>query len=139
MALTASAVVAPPTMPDMGAQKLPRGAKIVAAAFTVSGVVHLVKPEVFELGMPSWVPAHRGVIVGSGVAELVCAAGLAWPRTRRLAGWASAALLVGVYPANLQMAVDAAKGENTAYKALTLARLPLQVPMVKGALDAART
>ena len=117
---------------------LSRAAKIVAGAFTVSGIVHIVKPEVFEVGMPSWVPAHREVIVWSGVAELACAAGLAIPQTRRLAGLASAALLVGVYPANLQMAADAMKGDSSAYKALTLARLPLQAPMIKGALDAAK-
>ena len=58
--------------------------------------------------MPSFVPAHREVIYASGVLELACAAGLLHPRTRSLAGWASFALLLGVYPANLKMAGDAA-------------------------------
>ena len=39
--------------------------------------------------MPSFVPAHREVIYGSGVAELLCAAGMLHPRTRRVAGYAS--------------------------------------------------
>ena len=60
-------------------------AKVVMAAFTASGIVHLVKPEVFEPLMPRWVPAHREVIYASGVAELVCAAGLLVPATRRVA------------------------------------------------------
>ncbi|GAA4802937.1 DoxX family protein [Nocardioides caeni] len=123
----------------MSASSLPRAAKVVAGAFTVSGIVHLVKPDVFEVGMPSWVPAHREVIVASGVAELACAAGLAFPPTRRLAGYASAALLVGVYPANLQMAADALKTDNTGLKALMLARLPLQWPMIKGVLAAGKS
>lgn len=122
----------------MSAPALPRAAKIVAGAFTVSGIIHLVKPEVFEVGMPSWVPAHREVIVASGVAELACAAGLAIPATRRVAGLASAALLLGVYPANIQMATDAMKTDNTGLKALMLARLPLQWPMIKGALAAGK-
>jgi uncharacterized membrane protein len=105
--------------------------KAVAAAFTVSGVVHLVRPETFEIGMPAWVPAHREVIVWSGVAELACAAGLAVPATRRAAGLASAVLLVGVYPANVQMALDAQQGDNRAYQALTALRLPLQWPMIR--------
>jgi len=117
---------------------LRRDAKIVLGAFLVSGVVHLVKPEVFEPLMPSWVPAHREVIVGSGVAELACAAGLAMPRTRRLAGLASAALLVGIFPGNVKMAQDAAHGRSAVLKAVSFGRLPLQVPLIRGALRAGR-
>ena len=117
---------------------LSRGAKAVAGAFLISGTVHLVKPEVFEPLMPSWVPAHRDVIIGSGVLELACAAGLALPRTRRAAGLASAALLVGVYPGNVKMAVDAMQGGNTALKAASLARLPLQLPLIRFAWRAGR-
>lgn len=113
-------------------------AKIVTAAFLVSGTVHLVKPEVFEPLMPSWVPRHREVIIGSGIAELVCAAGMLHPRTRKVAGYASAALLAGVFPGNVQMALDAQRSRNTPLKAASLARLPLQLPMIRGALRAAR-
>lgn len=113
-------------------------ARIVVGAFTVSGVVHLVRPQVFEPLMPSWVPAHREVILGSGVAELLCAAGLAVPSTRRVAGYASALLLVGVFPGNVKMARDAARTDNTALKAAAFARLPLQAPMVRAVLQAAR-
>ncbi|MGO4258343.1 DoxX family protein [Marmoricola sp. RAF53] len=117
---------------------LRRDAKIVVGAFLVSGTVHLVKPEVFEPLMPSWVPAHREVVLGSGVAEIVCALGMLVPRTRRIAGLASAALLVGVYPGNVKMAVDASKTRNTPFKVAAFARLPLQVPMIRGALRAGR-
>lgn len=113
-------------------------AKIVTAAFLVSGTVHLVKPEVFEPLMPSWVPRHREVIIGSGIAELVCAAGMLHPRTRKVAGYASAALLAGVFPGNVQMAMDAQRSRSTPLKAASLARLPLQLPMIRGALRAAR-
>lgn len=117
---------------------LPTSVKALAAGFAVSGTVHLVKPEFYEPIMPAWVPAHREVILASGVAELLCAAGLALPRTRRLAGYASVALLVGVFPGNVQMAQDAAKTTNTGFKAAAFARLPLQWPMIRAALRAAR-
>ena len=113
-------------------------AKIVVGAFVASGTVHLVKPEVFEPLMPSWVPAHKEVILGSGVAELLCAIGLLMPSTRRAAGVASAALLVGVFPGNVKMAVDAMKGSNRPFQAASLARLPLQLPMIRGAWRAGR-
>ena len=119
---------------------LSRTAKAVATAFTVSGVIHLVRPQTFDLAMPGWIPKerHRDLIVASGVAELVCAAGLAVPQTRRVAGVASAALLVGVFPANVQMAIDAQRGDNLPYRIGTLARLPLQWPMIKATWQAGR-
>jgi len=60
------------------------------------------------------------------------------PSTRRAAGLASAALLVGVFPGNVKMAVDASKGRNRAFQAVTLARLPLQLPLIRGAWRAGR-
>lgn len=117
---------------------LSRTAKVLVGAFTVSGVVHLVKPEVFEPLMPGWVPAHREVIIGSGVAELACAAGLVVPRTRRAAGLASAALLLGVFPGNLKMADDARRSGNRRFQAIAYGRLPLQAPLIRAALRAGR-
>ena len=122
----------------MTSSALPLDAKVVVGAFLASGTVHLVRPETFEPLMPEAVPAHREVIYASGVAELVCAAGLLHPRTRRLAGWASAALLVGVFPGNLKMAADALKTRNQTFKAVALARLPLQLPLIRAALKVAR-
>jgi uncharacterized membrane protein len=98
-----------------------------------------VRPETFMPLMPEAIPAHREVIYASGVAELVCAAGMLHPRTRRVAGLASAALLVGVFAGNVKMALDAMKTKNTTFKAVSLARLPLQLPMIRAALKAART
>jgi uncharacterized membrane protein len=117
---------------------LPRSIKVLALGFAASGVVHLAKPAVYEPLMPAWVPAHREVILASGVAELACAAGLAVPATRRAAGWASVLLLLGVYPGNLKMAVDASRTTSTRFKVLAYGRLPLQVPMIRAALRAAR-
>jgi uncharacterized membrane protein len=115
------------------AAPLSRDAKIVVGAFLVSGAVHLVKPEVYEPLMPSWLPAHREVILASGAAEIAGALGMLFPPTRRLAGLASAALLVGVYPGNIKMAVDAARSRNVPLKVAAYARLPLQFPMISGA------
>ena len=117
---------------------LRRDAKVVIGAFLVSSAVHLIKPEVYEPLMPSWVPAHREVILASGVAELAGALGMLFPPTRRLAGLASAALLVGVFPGNIKMAVDASKTRNTPFKAAAYARLPLQLPMIRAAWRAGR-
>lgn len=111
------------------------GGWVLVGLFLLSGTIHLVRPEVFTPIVPDLLPAHRLLVILSGVAELLCAAGLAWRRTRRLAGYASAALLVAVFPANVTMAVDAWRswqggGHSGLYVAGTLVRLPLQVPLV---------
>jgi uncharacterized membrane protein len=115
-----------------------RSARVIAGIFAVSGAVHLARPQVYEPLMPSWVPAHREVILGSGVAELALAAGLLAPPTRRLAGWGSIALLVGVFPGNVKMALDAVAGDDRRLQAATIARLPLQWPLIRAAHAATR-
>jgi uncharacterized membrane protein len=116
-----------------------RAPDVLAAAFTASGVVHLVRPRVFAALMPRAIPTrhHTNLIYLSGVAELVCAAGL-WRRTRWAAP-ASVAVLGAVFPANVQMALDAGTGRNLGPSdstAVAWGRLPLQVPMVWAALQA---
>lgn len=118
--------------------ELTRDIKLLAGAFAVSGTVHLVKPAVYEPLMPAWLPAHREIILGSGMAELVCAGGLLHPRTRRPAGLASVALLAIVYVGNLKMADAARRSDKPAFKAAAYARLPLQLPMFRAAIRAAR-
>jgi uncharacterized membrane protein len=110
----------------------------LAALFAVSGVLHFLMPGPYEQIVPRRLPRRRDLVYASGAAELVCAAGLVHASTRRHAGWASMALLLAVYPANLQMAVDARRTRSRVYRAGTLVRLPLQLPMLWTALRAAR-
>jgi uncharacterized membrane protein len=122
----------------MTSTALTKDISALSGIFAVSGALHLINPEVNEPIMPDVVPAHREVIWASGVAELLCAAGLLHPRTRRAAGWASAALLLAVYPANIKMASDLKDSRRTGLKGAAFARLPLQLPMIRSALRAAR-
>ncbi len=126
---------APPLTKDVAA---------LAAVLATSGVIHLVRPDVFEGIVPRALPAPRELVYLSGVVELLCAAGLVAPGTRRAAGWGSAALLVAVWPANVQMTLThgrraARRGDasSRASFAATLARLPLQLPLIRTALRAA--
>lgn len=117
---------------------------IVLVPFVVSGVVHLVRPRVFTPIVPRPLrPWGRGLVVASGVAELACAAGLAAPATRRSAGRASALVLVAVWPANVQMSIDLGRRaarrptpRTWAAFVVSLARLPLQVTLIRHALRA---
>jgi uncharacterized membrane protein len=112
----------------------------IAGLLAVAGIGHFVVPRPFESIVPRALGDPKPWVAASGVAELACAAALATPRTRRFAGLACAALFVAVFPANVQMTVTALRSEraSTAYRAATIARLPLQVPLVVQALRIAR-
>ncbi|QNE22254.1 hypothetical protein F1D05_35555 [Kribbella qitaiheensis] len=110
----------------------------LAAMFGVMGVLHFVKPEPFERIVPHQLPRKKELVYASGVAELACAAGLLHPRTRRTAGLLSTALLVAVFPANVQMALDLNRKGSPKAKAIGFARLPLQLPLIRAALKASR-
>jgi len=116
-----------------------RGASpyLLAGLLAVTGSLHFLAPKPYVEVVPSQLPAPYALVYLSGVAELACAAGLAVPRTRRLAGWATALLFVALFPANVQMAVDAG-GRSDVYRWGTYARLPLQVPLVLWAVSIAR-
>lgn len=119
----------------------PRDVTALALGFAGMGVLHFVRPQPFEQIVPKQLPYKRELVYASGAAELVCAAGLSSRRTRRTAGWASAALLVAVFPANLSMCSTALRSRKASrwYKAGTVARLPLQLPLIKTAMKAARS
>lgn len=112
--------------------ELPLGTKLVAGAFATSGVVHMVRPQVFEPLIPNELGNRRAWVYGSGVAELVCAAGLVTGQP-----WAPAATtatLAAVWVGNLKMAVDVQRSQRPAwFKAAVWARMPLQIPMMHAA------
>ena len=118
---------------------LPVGTRALAAGFVVSGIFHLARPQVFQPLVPRALPAPRALVYLSGVAELVCAAGLV--QRRRWAPRASAALLLAVWPGNGQHAVNIQRSERSRVpaKVAVWARLPLQIPMIRTALRSPTT
>jgi uncharacterized membrane protein len=105
-----------------------------AAMMVVVGVAHFVAPRFFERIVPRWFPWPREAVVVSGVAEVASGVLLAVPATRRLGGLLATATIVAVYPANIQMAVDASRGEDVGVPAWAAwLRLPMQIPMIRRA------
>ena len=75
--------------------------------------------------MPDGLPAHRELVLVSGAAEMLGGAAALVPRTRAFARWWLTATMIGVFPANVHMAVHAERYPRIPRWAL-LARLPLQ-------------
>ena len=113
------------------------GPWVVAAPFTVSGLIHLLHPATFTPIVPRFLPWPTELVYASGIAELICAAGL-W-RRHRWAGLAAAALLVIIWPANFQDAITAQQGHELTTKIVLWVRLPLQIPLIWFALQSGRS
>lgn len=112
----------------------------LAAAMVTMGVLHFVVPGPFRRIVPRWFPWRSEAVAISGVAELASGLLMAFPRTKRIGGSLAVALLAAVFPANVQMAVDASRGKPQvkAPAWLMWLRLPLQVPMIASAVRVAR-
>ncbi len=110
---------------------------LLAGVLGVAGAAHFLITDRYQRTIPSVLPHPRELVYLSGAAELMCAGGLVFRRTRRVAGWATAALFVVVFPANVQMALDSA-GAAPARQLIAWGRLPLQVPLVLWAAQVAR-
>ena len=97
--------------PDPVAPVDPRnGSRYRLAAFmATAGVSHFVVPNFYERIVPKWFGHERSTVRWSGVAEIGCAVLLIPRRTKRLGAWATVGTLLAVYPANIQMAVDAGR------------------------------
>ncbi|MFF6982501.1 DoxX family protein [Streptomyces sp. NPDC008343] len=115
-----------------------RSPLLLAGLLATSGVAHFAVPRQFDAVVPRALPGKpRTWTYASGVAELALAAGVALPRTRKVAALAAAGFFVGVFPANVKMAVDW-RHRPTPQKAAAIGRLPLQIPLVLWARGVAK-
>ncbi|MFZ0369765.1 MAG: hypothetical protein WAM07_09190 [Halobacillus sp.] len=81
------------------------GLYIFAAAFFFAGVTHFIYDHGFAQMIPQWVPYKLIIVYVTGITEWLLALLLLFPQTRRAAGWATAAFLVIVLPANIYAAI----------------------------------
>ena len=121
-------------MPEMSVLR-----RLCGPFFVLAGVMHFVKPRVYQRIVPPYLPAPATLVYASGVAEIAGGAGLMVPAARRRAGWWLIATLVGVFPANLHMALHPDDFPQVPGGAAALwARLPLQAGFIAWVLSAMR-
>ncbi len=101
-----------------------------AAMLVGVGLTHFVAPRFYERIVPRWFPWSRPAVLWSGVAEVTAGALIALPRTRRLGAWLALATIVAVYPANVQVAIDALRSGSRLQILGAWLRLPMQIPML---------
>ncbi|RLM44122.1 DoxX family protein [Haloarcula sp. Atlit-47R] len=103
---------------------------VMSTLYVVAGILHFVVPELYVQIVPPVLPAPLALVYLSGVAEIGVGFGLLVPQTRSYAAWATIALLVAIFPANVYMAVSMVTIEGTGggqpSALVRWARLPLQ-------------
>ena len=70
-----------------------------------AGISHFTQNAFFVEIVPSFLPAPRALVFISGVAEILLGIAVLLPATRQPAAWGIIALLIAVYPANINMAL----------------------------------
>ncbi len=99
--------------------------------YIAAGTLHFLATPRYISIMPPWVPAHRALVLISGVAEIAGGLGILAPipTLRRAAAWGIVALLIAVMPANIYMLTAHAEFPRIPVWLLA-ARLPLQLPLI---------
>jgi uncharacterized membrane protein len=97
--------------------------------FLFAGLMHLVAPRPYVAIVPDALPRKHAIVFASGVAEMAGGAGVLVPGTRRFAGWWLIATLMAIFPANVNMAVNADRFRAVP-ELLLWARLPVQGALI---------
>ncbi|MEZ0540029.1 DoxX family protein [Fibrella arboris] len=74
--------------------------------FVLIGSTHLRKPETLTYMVPAGLPNARLLVLLSGIAEIGLGIGLLVPEVRTWAAWGLIVLLVLIFPANINVAVN---------------------------------
>jgi uncharacterized membrane protein len=111
----------------------------MAAIFGGIGVLHFLRPASFDAIIPDPLPAKRALTYATGAAEVAGAAALV-ARPTRTVGWALAAFLLAVFPANVHQAVNRVEipGLPPAPPWAGWVRLPFQAVMIWAVLAGTR-
>lgn len=124
--------------PELQQVASPSRAYRMAAGLLGIGTLHFVAPKPFDGIIPAELPGSpRFYTYASGVAELGVAGLLLAPKTRRLGALAAVALFVAVFPGNVNM-VRLWWDKPWPMRAIAIARLPLQIPMIVEAVKVYR-
>lgn len=101
----------------------------MAALYIAAGVNHFVNPKMYQDIMPRYLPYHLPLIYVSGIAEILFGVLLIPEATRSVAAWLIVALLIAVFPANVEMMITAWERKSSILWIAVL-RLPLQLVLI---------
>jgi uncharacterized membrane protein len=101
----------------------------MAVLLVAAGVYHFVNPKMYQRIMPAYLPWHMPLIYVSGLCEIAFGLLLIPEGTRPVAAWLVIALLIAVFPANIQMAINFYQKQKPTLW-IAILRLPLQFVLI---------
>lgn len=97
--------------------------------YIFAGLMHFWKPKAYMKIMPAYIPSHLFMVYLSGVLEVLFGALVMIPETQTIGAWGIIAVLIGVFPANIDMALKY-KGKKLWLKVSLWLRLPVQLWLI---------
>ncbi len=97
---------------------------LLALLLILAGLNHFINPDIYLQIMPSYLPWHLFLIYLSGLLEVLFGILLCVPALSNMAAWGIILVLVGIFPANLNMALHPDTFNIPVF--LLWLRLPLQ-------------
>jgi uncharacterized membrane protein len=113
--------------------------RLFGPLFIFAGILHFVRPDMYESIVPDYFPSRRALVYASGVAEIAGGVGALSRRTRKLASWLNMATLIGVSPVHFDMELHAERWKHIpGGRPALIARIPLQGLLIAWAWAAGR-
>lgn len=108
---------------------LPWHQYLMAVIFILAGINHFRNPKLYERIMPPYFPAHKSMVVLSGVAEMILGLMLLTPENQHLAAWGIIAMLVVFFTVHIHMLINE-KASLKLPKWVLIIRFPLQFVLI---------
>ncbi len=102
----------------------------LALFFVAAGINHFVHQDGYARIVPPWLPAPALLVQISGICEMLGGIGVLVPNARKFAGAGLIALLIAVFPGNVQMARHPELYVDMGTAAAFYVRLPLQLVLI---------
>ncbi|MCX6199949.1 MAG: DoxX family protein [Bacteroidetes bacterium] len=101
---------------------------LMALLYFLAGVNHFVHPDFYLKMLNGFLPYPIALNNISGAAEIILAIGICFSSTRKFSAYGIIALLIAIFPANINMALHATEWN---FSAIALyVRLPIQLLLI---------
>lgn len=100
---------------------------LMSGLYIIAGILHFAKPKMYLRIIPPYLPNPKLLNIIAGACEILLGIGLLSPNTRSFSAFGLILLLLAVFPANIHMLQQGAKGIP---RWALILRLPLQFLLI---------
>lgn len=102
---------------------------LLGLVFIVAGFMHLQRPGIYERILPPYLPAHKSIVLVSGILEMILGFMLLTTGTQVAAAWGLIAMLLLYLPVHFYMLQDK-KASLKIPRWILILRIPLQFALM---------